>query len=98
VIEWLNTKSHWLIYLQDLTELAYFKGNIRRCSYVIAWEDNNGIKHETYAALSGPQESTIHSSAAHGLSFDAPNYSLHLLLPKNQETLQYFSRYAKFYL
>jgi hypothetical protein len=33
VFKWRNTDTYWLIYLQDLTELAYFKGDIRRCSY-----------------------------------------------------------------
>ena len=33
VFEWLGTGTHWLIYLQDLTELAYFRGDIRKCSY-----------------------------------------------------------------
>jgi hypothetical protein len=33
VFEWLGTKTYWLIYLQDLTELAYFRGDIRKCSY-----------------------------------------------------------------
>ena len=33
VFEWENTKTHWIIYLQDLTELAYFKGDIRKCQY-----------------------------------------------------------------
>ena len=32
VFDWLNTGTKWLIYLQDLTELAYFKGNIRKCN------------------------------------------------------------------
>ena len=33
VFEWLGTQTHWLIYLQDLTEFAYFRGDIRKCSY-----------------------------------------------------------------
>ena len=33
VFEWLNTNTHWLVYLQDLTELAYFRGDIIKCSY-----------------------------------------------------------------
>ena len=97
VFEWIGTKSYWLIYLQDLTELAYFRGNIRRCSYTIAWEDEFG-KHETYVALRGPQERTIASSNAHGISVDSPNYSLNLLIPNNNETREYFKRYKKFYL
>lgn len=33
VFEWVNTGTYWLIYLQELTELAYFRGDIRKCSY-----------------------------------------------------------------
>ena len=42
VFEWCNTGTYWLIYLQDLTELAYFRGDIRKCSYEIEWDDENG--------------------------------------------------------
>jgi hypothetical protein len=31
--------------LQDLTELAYFRGDIRKCSYEIKWEDEDGNLH-----------------------------------------------------
>ena len=36
VFNWVNTNTYWLIYLQELTELAYFKSNIRRCNYSIS--------------------------------------------------------------
>ena len=97
VFEWLGTKSHWLIYLQDLTELAYFRGDIRRCSYEITWKDEDG-EHSTYAAIRGPVETKINFIQKHGISVDTPNHSLNLLLPKNEETLSYFQRYSKFYL
>ena len=97
VFEWLGTKTHWLIYLQDLTELAYFRGDIRKCSYSIAWEDEDG-KHEVFAALRGPSESRIDSSMQHGINIDTPNYSLNILLPKTEATLKQFTRYNKFYL
>ena len=97
VFEWLGTKTHWLIYLQDLTELAYFRGDIRKCSYEIAWEDENGL-HKTYAAIRGPVETKINYIQKHGISVDTPNYSLNILLPKNEDTLNYFQRYSKFYL
>ena len=97
VFEWVGTNTHWLIYLQDLTELAYFRGDIRRCSYVIAWEDEEG-RHEVYAALRGPNETRIQSISTNGMSIDVPNYSLSLLLPKTEDTLKYFTRYSKFYL
>ena len=98
VFEWVGTNSYWLIYLQDLTELAYFRGDIRRCHYQISWENENGDKFSTYAATRGPVETKINSSQSHGISLDSPNYSIHLLLPLNEDTLKYFTRYAKFYL
>ena len=97
VFEWLGTNTYWIVYLQDLTELAYFRGDIRKCSYEINWEDENGV-HSTYAAVRGPVETKINFIQKHGISIDSPNYSLSLLLPKNEDTLNYFKRYTKFYL
>lgn len=98
VFEWCNTNSYWLIYLQDLTELAYFRGDIRRCSYEIEWLDEDGNKQRTYAALRGPVETKINYIQKHSISVDTPNYSLHLLLPKTEAALKQFKRYNKFYL
>ena len=102
VFEWSNTGTKWLIYLQDLTELAYFKGNIRKCNYEINWEgkDDEGKTHKytTYIALTGPSEKKIDSSIKKGISFDSPNYSLHFYMPNNEYTSKYFDRYTKFYL
>lgn len=97
VFEWKGTETYWLIYLQDLTELAYFRGDIRKCSHQINWEDENG-KHSTYAAIRGPVETKINYIQKHGISVDTPNYSLNILLPKTADTLSYFQRYNKFYL
>ena len=97
IFEWKGTETYWLIYLQDLTELAYFRGDIRKCSHQINWEDENG-KHSTYAAIRGPVETKINYIQKHGISVDNPNYSLNILLPKTEDTLSYFQRYNKFYL
>ena len=97
VFEWLGTNTYWLVYLQDLTELAYFRGDIRKCSYQIAWEDEDGV-HKTYAAVRGPVETKINFIQKHGISVDTPNHSLNLLMPKNEYTIKYFQRYSKFYL
>lgn len=97
VFEWLGTNTHWIIYLQDLTELAYFRGDIRKCSYQISWEDESG-PHITYAAVRGPVETKINFIQKHGISIDTPNHSLSILMPKNDYTVNYFQRYKKFYL
>ena len=97
VFEWIGTNTYWLIYLQDLTELAYFRGDIRKCSHEIAWEDEDG-QHSTYAAIRGPVETKINYIQKHGISIDTPNYSLNILMPKSEAAIKYFQRYQKFYL
>ena len=97
IFEWVGTNTHWLVYLQDLTELAYFRGDVRKCSFEIAWQDEEG-EHRTYAAIKGPDQTKLSTGIKHGISIDSPNYSLSLLLPQNEETLNYFKRYTKFYL
>lgn len=98
VFEWCNTNTYWLIYLQDLTELAYFRANVRRCSYEIAWEDENGVYQRTYIALRGPVETKIEYIQKNNISTDRPNFTLNILMPKNTANLKKFKRYSKFYL
>ena len=97
VFEWCQTNTYWLIYLQDLTELAYLRAEIRRCTQEISWQDEDGV-HSTFAAVRGPVETKIDYIQKHGISVDNPNYSLHIYMPKTDETLEYFQRYQKFYL
>jgi hypothetical protein len=75
--------------LQDLTELAYFRGDIRKCNYEIAWEDEDG-KHSAYAAIRGPVETKINFIQKHGVSIDTPNHSLNILMPKSESAVKYF--------
>lgn len=98
VFEWCNTKTYWLCYLQDLTELAYFRCNIRRCSYEIAWMDENDSYHRTFIALRGPVETKIEYIQKNGISTDKPNFTLNILMPKTTAALKRFKRYSKFYL
>ena len=98
VFEWCQTGTYWLIYLQDLTELAYFRGDIRKCSYEIKWLDEEGEEQSTYAAVRGPVETKINYIQKHQISVDEPNHSLNILMPLNEKTLNYFKRYSKFYL
>ena len=98
VFEWVRTNSYWLIYLQDLDEIAYFRGEIRRCDYIINWLDEDGNEKSSYAAIRGPVETKINFIQKHQTSIDEPNYSLHILMPKNEDTMKQFKRYSKFYL
>lgn len=97
VFEWLGTNTYWMIYLQDLDERAYFRGEIRRCDHEILWETEDGLK-STYAAIRGPVETKINYIQKHQISVDTPNYSINILMPRNKDNLEYFKRYTKFYL
>ena len=98
IFEWERTKSYWLIYMQNLDETAYFKGNIRRCSYFINWINDNGEKCSTFVAVRGPVETRIDDVQKHNITINQPNYSLDILMPKNEETMKRFQRYSTFYL
>ena len=97
IFEWVDTNTYWLIYLQQSTEVAYFRGGIRKCRYQISWKDGDEIK-STFAAVKGPVETKINSAQKHGVIIDTPNYSLSILMPLNEDTLKQFKRYSKFYL
>ncbi len=99
IFEWCNTDTKWLITSQNKTELAYFRGDIRRCNYKIRWKDKeNGKVHECYAATRGPVETKINFIQKNGVSIDTPNHSLNILLPKREDVLAYFARYDRFFL
>ena len=90
--------SYWLIYLQDLTELAYFKGDIRKCNYWVNWEDEYGHLHQTWFAVRGPVETGLDSTQQSNFTIDYPNHTLNILMPKTEATLKRFARYEKFYI
>ena len=98
VFEWCRTHTYWLVYLQDVDEIAYFRGEIRRCDYQINWLDEDGNELSTFAAIRGPVETKINFIQKHQISVDEPNYSLHILMPRNEYTMKQFKRYSKFYL
>ena len=98
VFEWKGTQTHWLIYLQDLTELAYFRGDIRKCNYQVNWLDEEGKRQSSWIAIQGPVETKINFIQKHGTSIDVPNHSIHIYMPKTDATVKYFKRYSKFYL
>lgn len=98
IFQWLGTNTYWIVYLQSLEELAYFRSEIRRCQYHLRWKDEDGVIRETYAAMRGPVETKIDYIQKVGISVDNPNHSLHILMPKNKYTTAYFKRYARFYV
>lgn len=96
VFEWKGTGTHWIIYLEEITEDAYFRGEIRRCKYKIKFKDSNNNECETWAAIRGPVETAINSIQKNQTRVDRPNMSLNILMPLNEYTKDAFERYSEF--
>ena len=96
IFEWKKTNSYWIIYTQEMTEDAYFRGEIRRCKYRINFKGKDGNFYSTWAAVRGPVETQIISIQKNQERIDQPNLSLNILIPKNDLTLAAFERYDQF--
>ena len=96
VFKWINTGTHWIIYLRELTEDAYFRGEIRRCDYKIKFREEDGTIWSTWASIRGPVETQIDSIQKNQIRVDRPNLSLNILLPSNEKTIKAFDRYKEF--
>ena len=86
VFYWNRTGKHWLVYLQDYNEEAYFRASIRRCDYQI-----NG--HWVY--VRGPVETALVWRQKHQIEFNELNYSILMYIQKNDETEELFKRFQK---
>lgn len=98
VINWKGTNSQWLVYLQSLSEKAYFKADIRRARYTINFKDENGEVVSVYAAVQGPVETRINYIEKGNFRTDVPNWSLTILMPANKVVLDNIDRYSRFAL
>lgn len=96
VFNWIGTNTNWIIYLQALTEDAYFRGGVRQCKYVIKFKNEAGEVCETWAAIRGPVETQIESFQKSQIRVDRPNLSLNILMPLNEDTKFAFDRYDRF--
>lgn len=95
VFHWTTTNTDWIVYTQQYSEDAYFRGSIRRCNYKLKWKDSFGVEQETFAAIRGPVETKIVSDSKSGISYDTPNYTLSILIPATEDTIKTFVRYYK---
>lgn len=85
---WDRTNTHWLVYLQELSEEAYFRASIRRCDYQI---DVN--EHKYWIYLRGPVETALVWRQKHQIETNELNYSIMFYIEKNEETVEFFKRF-----
>ncbi|MDE6285088.1 MAG: hypothetical protein K2M17_05020 [Bacilli bacterium] len=98
IIRWRGTDTVWLVYLQALTEDAYFRAEIRRARYTINFKDDNGEIVSVYAAVRGPVETKINYLEKGNFRTDIPNWSLNILMPASDIVLKNIDRYSRFVL
>lgn len=92
VFRWENTQTLWIIYNQNLTELAYFRGSTRRCNYMVRWVNGEHELCETPISVIGPSMPD-HTRMINGMmagSFIVPSGNLICLVTDNQKNRGYF--------
>lgn len=92
VFRWENTQTLWIIYNQNLTELAYFRGSARRCNYMVRWVNGERELCETPISVIGPSMPD-HTRMINGMmagSFIVPSGNLICLVTDNQKNRGYF--------
>lgn len=94
--EWKNTGTHWIILKQEMTEIAYFRGNIRRCQELLITDPGTGNKVNIWAAVRGPVETKLNTIQKAGLVANVPNMTLQLYIPKTEQNMRLFERYVTF--
>lgn len=94
--EWKNTGTHWLVLRQELSELAYFRSNIRRCQQLEVTDPETGEKDTIWMAIRGPVETKINSIQKAGIVADVPNLSLVFYIKNTEKNVKLFDRYCRF--
>lgn len=95
--EWpKDSGTHWIILQQELTELAYFRGNIRRCQYLTAIDPETKEKVGIWCAVRGPVETKINSIQKAGIVAHVPNLTLDIYMPNTDQNRRMFDRYFRF--
>lgn len=95
--EWpKDSQTHWIILKQELTELAYFRGNIRRCQEINVLDQDTKKNIKVYASIRGPVETKINTIQKAGIVADVPNMSLIFYVANTEQNRKLFERYCRF--
>lgn len=91
--KWVDNNTYWIVYSQNLNEVAYFQATVRRCEQEL---EVNGKRYWVY--LRGPVETDIVWNQKSGIVWNDLNYSQVMYVTKNEDTLDFFHRFSKFKL
>lgn len=95
--EWpKDSGTHWIILKQEMTELAYFRANIRRCLEITAVDPETGEQFSQWCAIRGPVETKINTIQKAGIVADVPNLTLDIYMVNTEQNRRTFERYCNF--
>lgn len=97
IIYWKETNSYWIVYLGDISELAYTNAYMRKCYYEPIVSTSEGPV-KVRAAVFGNEDTLIQSTIKTQVSVDTSKLTLQLLIPNTVENNYIFKRYKKFVL
>lgn len=90
VFEWKENHSHWMVYLVNLEETAYFRAEIRRCKQTT---EINGKTYWIY--FRGPVETSIPWNSKSEIIWNDINHTATIYITKDDNTSAYIQRFAK---
>ena len=86
---WKETQTRWIVTLQYLEELAYFRADVRKCfNYPIEINDT-----KYYFASIGENEKALEWRKHNKEEWNKMNYTRTLYIERNDETFDYFKRF-----
>lgn len=88
--ECLDDSSYWMIYLPELTEIAYLRAEIIRCRYQVTIGNN-----DYWIYFQGPTETALRWNNKDSLNWNDLNLSGTIYIKQTPETLEYFNRFTK---
>lgn len=89
VFYWDRAESHWMVYLHNVSEKAYFRAKILKCNFEV---EVDGTKYPA-TLKRGPIETSLQWRQKHQREFNDMNYSLVLYVPKDEITNEFFKRF-----
>lgn len=91
VFTWKETNTHWLVYLQDIEEDAYFRAEIRKCEAKVTFDDGSSY----WVYIRGPVETSIEWTQKSGVEWNTLNYSAVVYITADDITRKNLERFAK---
>ena len=89
---WVETRTHWIVYLRHLEEEAYFRAEIRKCEEEL--ELANGSKY--WIHWQGPTQSTLTWNVKQDVAYNDLSNTAVFYIQDNEETREAIQRFAQF--